>query len=107
MPYIVTSVHDPLALAATCRRFNLAPPAQGCIQLNDQEVTGWVVRLPGVRFPIVCNTLTGLIAYHPIDNAFGRYARLMKFVQRYYAERHRLQQGATQPQRRFARSAVA
>jgi hypothetical protein len=107
MPCIVTSVHDPLALAAACRRLNLAPPQWGCVGLGDQEVNGWIVRLPGVRFPVVCNTLAGLIAYHPIDNAFGRYARLMQFVQRYYAERHRLQQGAAQPQRRFVRIAVA
>jgi hypothetical protein len=63
MPRIVTTVHDPVALAATCRRFGLSPPAEHSAQL-DAEVFGWVVRLPGLRFPLVCDTLTGLIAYH-------------------------------------------
>lgn len=79
MPCIVTTLHDPVALAATCQRFNVPPPEQGCLHLDDQEASGWIVRLPGARFPIVCATLTGLIAYHPADNALERYARLMPF----------------------------
>lgn len=84
MPSIFTSVHNPVALAATCQRLNLPVPEEGCVHLDDQEASGWIVRLPGVRFPIVCDTLTGLIAYHPSDNAFGRYARIMRFIMRYY-----------------------
>jgi hypothetical protein len=42
------------------------------------------VPLRGLRYPIVCNTLAGLIAYHALDNAFGRYALLMRFLFRCY-----------------------
>lgn len=92
MPCILTSVHDPVALAATCRRLNLLSSAQGCVHLDDREASGWIIHLPGVRFPIVCDTLTGLIAYHPVDNAFGPYARIMRWIHRYYEVRARRHQ---------------
>ena len=93
MPFIITSIHDPTALAATCRQCNVPAPQEGCIQLEDKEVAGWIVRLPGVRFPIVVDTLTGHVAYHPRDNAFFPYGCIMRFVQRYYAVRHQMRRG--------------
>lgn len=93
MPYIVTTVHDPVALAAACRQAYLPAPREGCIQLDPQEVSGWIVLVRGTRFPIVCNTLTGLIAYHSSDNGFGRYGCIMRFVFNYYAVAARLRQG--------------
>ncbi len=92
MPRIVTTAHDPFALAATCQRLGPPPPVERAVQL-DEEVFGWVVRLPGLRFPIVCDTLTGLIAYHPLDNARDRYARIMRFVERFYDLRAALRRG--------------
>jgi hypothetical protein len=83
MPRIITTVHDAAALAATCRRLGLSPAVEGTAHLAE-EVFGWVVRLPGLRFPIVCDTLTGLIAYPPVDNAHDRYAHIMWFVEWYY-----------------------
>jgi hypothetical protein len=62
----------------------MPPPEPGCRHLEDQEASGWIVHLPGVRFPIVCATLTGRIAYHPADNVFDRYACIMRFIHRYY-----------------------
>lgn len=93
MPFILTTVHDPKALAATCRRFGSAPPVEGCVHLADLEVSGWVIRLAGLRQPLVCDTLTGRVAYHPADNAFGRYARIMRFLQRYYDVQAQQRQG--------------
>ena len=84
MPRIVTTVHDPAALAATCRALGLGPPVERALRLDGKEVHGWVVRLRALRFPVVCDTLTGLVAYHPVDNAFHRYAHLMRFVLRCY-----------------------
>jgi hypothetical protein len=49
-----------------------------------------VVRLGGLRHPVVCDTLTGLIAYHALDNAFDRYAHVMRFVECYNDLRPRL-----------------
>lgn len=113
MPFIITSIHNPIALAATCRQCNLPAPKEGCIQLEALEVSGWIVHLPGVRFPIVCDTLTGLVAYHPCDNAFFPYRCIMKFVHRFYDTRHRLRRGETlsvsrkPAARRFCRRTLA
>jgi hypothetical protein len=85
MPCIVTTIHNPNALATICRRLSFPAPTEGTVQLGTREVSGWLVRLPGVLYPIVCDTLSGLIAYHPSDNCFGRYARIMRFVHCYYA----------------------
>ena len=93
MPTIATTIHDPIALAVTCRRLNLPAPVEGCLHLEAQEACGWIVRLPGVRFPVVCNTLTGLVAYHPHDNAFGPYRCIMQIIHRYYHVRAQLRQG--------------
>ncbi len=107
MPCIITTVHDPVALAATCRRLGLPRPERGSVHLNDREPFGWIVRLPGVRFPIVCDTLTGLVAYHPHDNAFDRYAHIMRFILRYYEVRALQQrQGSSCPYTPSSRSLI-
>jgi len=90
---IITAVHDPLALAETCRQCNLMTPKKGTIQLGEREVFGWIVHLPGLQFPVVVNTLTGLISYHPRDNAFRPYLSIMHFIHRFYAVRHKMRQG--------------
>jgi hypothetical protein len=93
MPCIITTVHDPVALAVTCRRLSLPRPELGTVHLDDREPFGWIVRLPGVRFPIVCDSLTGLIAYHPADNVFDRYARIMRWIYRCYDVAAQLRRG--------------
>jgi hypothetical protein len=90
MPRIVTTIHDPVALAVTCRHLNLAQPEEGCVQLAEHEAFGWIIRLPGVCRPVVSDTLTGLVAYHPRDNAFDRYSCIMRFIHRYYEVRTQL-----------------
>jgi hypothetical protein len=97
MPRIVTTVHDPVALATTCRRLGLARPVEQAVQLDAEEVFGWVVRLPGLRYPVVCDTLTGLVAYHPLDNAHHRYLQIMRFIHRYYDVQAGLRRGDGAP----------
>ena len=48
-------------------------------RLHGETVGRRIVRLPGLRYPIVCDTLSGLIAYHPVDNAHHRYRHIMRF----------------------------
>jgi hypothetical protein len=84
MPVVVTTVHDPRAVVAACRAVGLARPVERGQWWEGREVYGWVVRLPRLRFPIICDTLRGLIFYHAVDNAFPRYAHLMRFVHRCY-----------------------
>jgi hypothetical protein len=90
MPFIVTTVHDAAALAATCRWLGLDAPTEGSVQLNGRAASGWVVRLPGLHAPLVFDTLSGLVAYHVRDNAHGPYARIMRFIYRYYDVRAQL-----------------
>lgn len=90
MRYIVTTVHDPAALGATCRRFHVPAPQQDTVRIGGEQVFGWVVRLPGLRHEVVFNTLTGLVAYHPEDNAFYLYRSIMRFVYRCYEIQARL-----------------
>ena len=97
MPRVVTMAHDPIVLAALCELLDLPPPVERSLWLDGEEVFGWVVRIRGLRHPVVCDTLTGLIAYHWHDNAFDRYAQLMRFVEDYYALRHRLRRGQHRP----------
>ncbi len=93
MPRVVTTVHDPVALAALCELLDLPPPVERSLWLDNEEVFGWVVRVRGLRHPAVFDTLTGLVAYHWHDNAFDRYAHLMRFVEDFYNLRHRLRCG--------------
>jgi hypothetical protein len=100
MPHILTTVHDPVALAATCRRLGLHPPEEGRVRLGPREAFGWMVRLRGLHAPIVCDTLTGLVAYHPRDNAFVPSGRVMRAILRYYDVRAALRRGDTVAPRR-------
>lgn len=101
MPRIVTTIHDPFALAATCQRVGLRAPQEGSVQLDAEEVFGWVVRLTGLHGPLVFNTLSGLVAYHPRDNAFTPYARIMRFVLRVYDVRAELRRSDGRVARRM------
>src|SRR5581483_11729331 len=96
MPVIVTTVHDPVALAATCARIGLAPPEEGRVCCDGREASGWVVRLSGLA-PLVFDTLSGLVRYHPRDNGHERYARIMRFIHRYYDVRAALRHGGGRP----------
>jgi hypothetical protein len=79
MPRSLTTVHDPVALAALCNLLGRPPPGERALGLGTEAVFGWVVRGHGLRHPVACATLTGLSAYHWHDNAFGRYAHLRAF----------------------------
>jgi hypothetical protein len=106
MPRIVTTLHDPFALAVTCRQLGLAPPVERAVRLNREEVFGWVVRLPGLHGPLVCDTLTGLIAYDPRDNLHDRYVRAIDFIRRCYDSQFRLQQRSERRSKRKRHRAV-
>jgi hypothetical protein len=91
MPRVVTSVRDPVALAAACCHLGVGPPRRNTVRLDGEMVSGLVVCLPGLRFPVVFDVATGLVAYHRLDNGHEPYGRLMRFVCCYYAllGRHR------------------
>src|SRR5262249_55363014 len=70
---IQTRVHDPHAVAAACRRLNLAAPVQGTAKLYSGEAEGLVVEFPGWKYPAVVDPLTGTVRY---DNFSGVGPRL-------------------------------
>jgi len=100
---VVTTIHDAVALAATCRELDLPPPTQGTLHLGVESVSGFLVRLPGLRFPVACDTVTGLVAYHSADNADVPYRHLMRFIASYYAIRARRRYVPDEPPRRRRR----
>ena len=44
MPRVVTSMHDPSALAVLCDRLGLAPPVERSVWLDSEEVFGSALR---------------------------------------------------------------
>jgi hypothetical protein len=67
------------------------------------KATGWIVQLPGLHAPLVFDTLTGRVAYHPYDNAFDLYGRIMRFVMAYYDVRAALKRLGTRLVARLGR----
>ena len=84
---IKTTVRDPLALAAACRRLGLAEPAHGTANLYSSEATGQVVYLPGWQYPIVIDTATGQIHFDNFQGCWGDQRELDRLLQRYAVEK--------------------
>jgi hypothetical protein len=87
---VVTSIRDSIALAATCCELNVSTPKEQSFLLDAKHVSSWVLRLPGLLYPVVFDLSTGLVTYHRLDNAFDRYAHLMRFLYAFYAVQGRL-----------------
>ena len=94
MSHIVTvqaKVHDPVAVAAACQRLNLAPPQQGSARLFSGEAQGLLVQLPGWQYPVVIDTLSGVIHYDNFEGRWGDQEQLDRFLQLYAVERAKLE----------------
>ena len=88
---IQTRVHDPVALAAACRRLDLAEPVQGTAQLFSGEATGLLVKLPGWQYPAVIDTFTGTIRYDNFEGHWGEQSHLDRLLQMYAVEKAKLE----------------
>jgi hypothetical protein len=88
---VQTKLYDPMAIAAACQRLNLAPPQQGTAQLYTGEATGLMVQLPDWQFPIVIDTLTGVVHYDNYEGIWGAQEHLDHFLQLYAVERAKLE----------------
>jgi hypothetical protein len=84
---IQTKVHDSHAVAAACRRLNLAAPVQGTAKLYSGEAEGLVVQFPGWQYPAVIDPLTGTVRYDNFQGNWGDQAQLDRFLQAYAVER--------------------
>lgn len=88
---IETKIHDPVAVAAACSRLNLATPVHGRARLFEEEAEGLVIPLPGWRFPVVVDVVTGVVRYDNYGGAWGEQDQLHKFIQAYAVEKCRLE----------------
>ncbi len=60
---IQTRLHDPVAIAAACKRLGLAGPVHGKARLYSGEAEGLLLQLPGWRYPCVIDTASGEVRY--------------------------------------------
>jgi hypothetical protein len=88
---IRTEVRDPAAVAAACSRLGLPEPVAGTARLFSGEATGLLVRLPGWRYPLVCDTAAGEVRFDDYGGAWGRREELDRFLQRYAVEKAALE----------------
>ena len=88
---IKTQVRDATALAAACQRLLLAPPVHGTAKLFTSEATGQIVKLPGWKYPVVCELSSGDVKYDNYDGRWGEKRHLDRLVQNYAVEKSRIE----------------
>ena len=88
---VKTQIRDPLALAAACRRLGLGQPTEGTARLYSGQATGWIVQLPGWRYPVVANVQTGELSCDTYNGRWGEQSELNRLFQAYAVEKSRLE----------------
>ncbi len=88
---IETKVHDAAALAAACRRLELAEPVHGNVRLFSGDATGLSVQLPGWQYPIVVDTADGSIRYDNYEGRWGDQEKLGRLLQMYAVEKAKIE----------------
>lgn len=94
MSHVVTiecEIRDPAALAAACRRLGLAEPVRGKATLFVTEATGWIVNLPGWRYPVVVDTDARQLHYDTYEGRWGEQTQLDRLMQAYAVEKLKLE----------------
>ena len=88
---IQTEIRDPVAIQAACQRLSLPEPVFGEVKLFTTSATGWAVRLPDWRYPVVCDVNTAKIAYDNYEGRWGDPKQLHRFQQSYAVEKAKLE----------------
>lgn len=88
---ITTEIRDARALEVACSRLGLMPPVLGTAQLFTSKATGYCVRLPGWRYPVVCQLDSGQIQLDNFSGRWGKNEELDRLLQAYAAERTKLE----------------
>ena len=88
---IQTEIRDPVAIQAACQRLNLPEPVFGEVKLFTTSATGWAVRLPDWRYPVVCDVNTGKTAYDNYEGRWGDPKQLHRFQQSYAVEKAKIE----------------
>ena len=88
---ITTEVRDPAAIGLACQRLRLPEPVYGTAELFSGNKTGWLVRLPEWRYPIVCDTEQGKLDYDNYEGRWGDRVQLDRFLQGYAVEKAKME----------------
>jgi hypothetical protein len=88
---IKTEVRDEQAVRSACVRLKLAAPETRTVRLFSATETGLCVELPGWRYPVVCNVLTGELRFDNYNGHWGPQAELNKFLQAYAVEKAKIE----------------
>lgn len=88
---IQTEVRDPAAIAAVCRRLGLDEPVFGAAKLFSGSKTGWQVRLPEWRYPVVIDVNIGSLDFDNFEGRWGEQKELSNFLQKYAVEKARIE----------------
>ena len=88
---IETQIRDINAVRQACVCLKLEPPVHNTFELYNSSVTGWGVYLRDWKYPIVCKTDTGEIAYDNFGGRWGNAQRLDEFRQRYVIEKTKIE----------------
>ena len=89
--HIQTELRDAAAVRAACERLRLEAPQQGETQLFSDHATGLAVKLPGWRYPVVCDLECGQLKYDNYQGHWGEQQELDRFLQAYAIEKARLE----------------
>jgi hypothetical protein len=84
---VETEIRDATALTAACRRLGMAQPTRETARLFSDEATGYCVRLPGWRYPVVCDTKCGRIHFDNFGGSWGEQRELDRLMQAYACEK--------------------
>ena len=88
---VQTQVRDVVAIRGACERLGLAEPVYGEVKLFSSTEIGWSVRLPGWRYPVVCDVVTAKVAYDNFEGRWGEQKQLDAFLQNYSVEKARIE----------------
>lgn len=88
---IKTEVRDPVAIAAACKRLGRSEPRLETVELFSGAATGWAVRLPDWRYPVVCDVERGELRFDNYDGRWGAQKGLDRFLQAYAIEKAKIE----------------
>jgi len=106
---IKTEVKSEAAVQAACRRLELPPPVHETVRLFSDTATGYAVRLPNWRYPVVCDLTSGSLRFDTFEGAWGESRHLDAFLQAYAVEQAKLEarrQGHSASETRLADGSI-
>ena len=88
---IETQVRDVNAIRQACRKLRLEEPVHKSFELFSAKETGWGVCLRNWKYPVVCKTESGEIAFDNYEGRWGNQKNLDEFLQRYAVEKTKIE----------------